>query len=456
MSLISDEVIHIARDRISDLIGIYYSKDHLFDFRQTMEKSFSSFGFPDLESWIQRILSASFSNLEIMHLAKVFTIGESYFFREPMAFQVLTNKILPAKILKDDTYHKTIRIWCAGCSTGEEAYTLSIVLHQFAQKIPINYQILATDIHGENLEKAKKGVYGKWSFRGVQNLTIHQFFDFDTPSLFKIKGEYAENVEFNFLNLVQDPFPSIKNKTTDLDIIFCRNVLMYFSPDQQKKVLDNFYQCLSPGGYMFLSVTEISSFLETSFQIQSEGGMHFYRKPELFEKKGEYKKENLLEDFRREISHNLISENLTAEKIPVRFIPLQPRMEPIKNPQEMADIGYLSRASVENLVLLKEDSLNPKNYYLQSLILFEQGKIRESISFLKKCLYLDPDHILSHFFLGVYYQKLKQQKLSQKYFLQTIRLLAKISDEDEIPDSDHLSAGRLKVMLQSWVKEDKL
>jgi chemotaxis protein methyltransferase CheR len=455
MSLISDEVIHIARDRISDLIGIYYSKDHLFDFRQTMEKSFSSFGFPDLESWIQRILSASFSNLEIMHLAKVFTIGESYFFREPMAFQVLTNKILPDKILKEDTFHKTIRIWCAGCSTGEEAYTLSIVLHQLAQKIPINYQILATDIHGENLEKAKKGVYGKWSFRGVQNPTIHQFFDFDTPSLFKIKEVYAEPVEFNFLNLVQDPFPSIKNKTSDLDFIFCRNVLMYFSPDQQKKVLEKFYQCLSPGGYLFLSVTEISSFLETSFQIQSEGGIHFYRKPELFENKEEFKKENFLEDLRKEISHILILEKQTSGKIPTK-VPLQPRIELKENPQEMADIGYLSRASVENLVLLKEDSLNPKYYYLQSLILFEQGKIRESISFLKKCLYLDPDHILSHFFLGVYYQKLKQEKMSQKYFQQTIRLLGKVADESEIPDSDHLSAGRLKVMLQSWVKEDGL
>lgn len=446
MKPLAEEIRKIARDRISQLIGIYYKEEQRSDFQKALEDSSKEFGYSDLEAWVQSILTEQWTKDSIMRLAKYFTINESYFFREEKAFQILQHKIFPEMIEKMTCAKRPIRIWCAGCATGEEAYTLSIVSSQCALRDPFEYKILATDIHGENLKNAKKGIFGMWSFRNMPNMSMQQYFTSVKHNTWKIKKEYMDPIQFDFLNLVDDSYPSILNKTADLDIIFCRNVLMYFSIDQQRKVMDRFYNCLTPGGFLFVSVTEVSSFIKTPFKIRSHDGIHYYRKPSLFENQAREDKGDEAIVSKPKIQKSVYSYPLPAD--PIISIPIS------QNPKEMADSGYLARASDGNMDLLKQDRLNPKLYYLQSLISAEQGNLTESIELLKKCIYLNPDHILSHFFLGVYYQKLNQKSKSQKFFHQALRLLKTKSCDDVIEDSDQMSAERMKVLLQSWVKEE--
>jgi len=444
MKPIAEEIRKIARDRISQLIGIYYKEEQRSDFQKALEDSSKEFGFSDLESWIQVILSEQWTKENIMRLAMYFTIDESYFFREEKAFQILQHKIFPEMIEKITPAKRPIRIWCAGCATGEEAYTLSIVSSQCALREPFEYTILATDIHGENLKNAKKGIFSHWSFRNMPNLTLQQYFASEKHNAWKIKKEYLDPIQFDFLNLADESYPSILNKTVDLDIVFCRNVLMYFSNDQQRKVMDRFYNCLTPGGFLFVSVTEVSSFIETPFKIRSHDGIHYYQKPSLFENQAREEKVDELIVSKQKIQKSVYNYPLPAD--PVLSNPIS------QDPKEMADSGYLAQASEHNKDQLKQDRLNPKLYYLQSLISAEQGNLSESIELLKKCIYLNPEHILSHFFLGVHYQKLHQKSKSQKFFHQALRLLNTMSCDDVIEDSDQMSAERMKVLLQSWVK----
>ena len=165
-------------------------------------------------------------------MASYLTIGETYFFRVEPDFNALENHILPELIhLRKDT-GKYLRIWSAASSTGEEPYSLAILVRKLIPDIKDwNITILATDINTRSLAKAEKGIYGNWSFRNNPEWLKKIYF---TPLLderYQINRNIKDMVSFFYLNLARDTYPSLLNNTNGMDIIFCRNVLMYFTPE---------------------------------------------------------------------------------------------------------------------------------------------------------------------------------------------------------------------------------
>lgn len=193
---------------------------------------------------------------ELTHMIDVVTTNKTDFFREPAHFEYLINKALPQLIIEKNSYYKKIRIWSAGCSTGEEPYTLAIVLSEYSEANPsVSPSIIATDISTEVLGTAQKGIY---KIDKVDPVPLHLKKKYllksrdEGKSLVRMGPRLRQLVEFRRLNLMDNDF----GMSEPFDVIFCRNVIIYFDRPTQEKLLNKFYRNLLPGGFVFMGHSE--------------------------------------------------------------------------------------------------------------------------------------------------------------------------------------------------------
>jgi chemotaxis methyl-accepting protein methylase/PAS domain-containing protein len=197
---------------------------------------------------------------EIDLLFRELLIGVTSFFRDPESFEAL-KKEAEAYILEGKKQGSTLRVWVPGCSTGEEAYSIAIILLEclegLGRKERFKIQIFATDIHKEGIEKARQGLYLPNIAAQVSPERLDRFFTREESGGYRINKEIRELVVFAPQNLIMDP------PFTKLDILSCRNLLIYLTPELQKKLLPLFHYCLNPGGILFLGTAEtIGSFTD--------------------------------------------------------------------------------------------------------------------------------------------------------------------------------------------------
>lgn len=197
------------------------------------------------------------------------TINETYFFREDKQFTVLQQHIAPTLLQRQGN----LSIWCAACSTGDEPYSIAMMLQQ-KSKGQIN--ILGTDINARVLQIAKNGTYNKnsLSFRRIPSHFIPTYFD-DYGSTYVVKPHIRNMVRFEYKNLYQlnnDYMPE------QFDVIFCRNVLIYFDDEGIEKIIQHFERFLKPGGYLFLGHAETITKYKTAFHVVHHDGTFYYQK----------------------------------------------------------------------------------------------------------------------------------------------------------------------------------
>ena len=195
-------------------------------------------------------------NHEIIMMIDAMTTNLTEFFREPQHFDFMRNVALPEYAAQG---RGKIKIWSAGCSTGQEPYTLSMVMSEFIRQNPTSsirdYSVLATDISTKVLDKAASAIYPMDAVKGIPKQTMHQYFlkgkDPKNPSV-RLKQEIRDRVNFMRLNFMDDDY----GFRDTLQIIFCRNVLIYFDKTNQERVINQFLRYLEPGGYLFLGHSE--------------------------------------------------------------------------------------------------------------------------------------------------------------------------------------------------------
>ena len=213
---------------------------------------------------------------ELTLLIDAITTNKTEFFREHEHFQILVNNVLPA-LHHDQVWQQYdgLRIWSAGCSTGEEPYTLSMVLADEPSVAKSGYSILATDISMEVLQTATRAVYSKSL---VQQIPPNFRFKYmmagkgDYKGYFRVLPEIRSKVRFGQLNLMDRSF-GIQKK---MHIIFCRNVIIYFNLETKRELIRKFYHQLLPGGYLFLGHSESLSNVNSDFKTVAPT---VYRKP---------------------------------------------------------------------------------------------------------------------------------------------------------------------------------
>ena len=214
----------------------------------------------------QRLLEAGTPDAEREweQLTARLTNNESYFFRDKGQMALLRDRILP-ELFRRNRDRRTLRIWSAGCATGEEAYSLAILVEELlphyedASKAPWEIVVLGTDIDVQALGQARRGFYRAWSFRTMEAAQRQRWFQPAEGGGWRVGEKSRSLVTFRRCNLVADPFPSTSFGIYEMDLILCRNVFIYFAPTAVSTVLGKFAKTLREGGYLITGHSEIMS-----------------------------------------------------------------------------------------------------------------------------------------------------------------------------------------------------
>lgn len=217
-------------------------------------------GFDNFGDYLQKVFTDS-SGAELTILVNKLTTNHTFFMREANHFDFFRENVLPqlASLKTRD-----LRIWSAGCSSGEEPYTLSMIVHDHLgeEKKLWDSRILATDISVKALEKAEKGIYQSEDIEQVPKKWKLGYFKPSDRDTFQLKDEIRNDIVFRIFNLMEAQFP-FKRK---FHVIFCRNVMIYFDRDTKNELVEKFYDCLEPGGYLFIGHSESINREETRFK----------------------------------------------------------------------------------------------------------------------------------------------------------------------------------------------
>ena len=277
--ILSDSDFSRLSNFIHDTCGIKMPPIKKTMLEGRLYKRMRKLGMKSISEYCEYLFSPQGVEHELVHMIDVITTNKTDFFREPKHFDYLVQEALPELISgKRAGIRKQIKIWSAGCSTGEEPYSIAMLLSEYAEKNPeikLNYSILATDISTSVLQKGKLAIYDEEKIEDIPDDLKKKYLLQSRKRekcLIRIAPELRESVRFQKLNIIDNDF----RMNEQMDIIFCRNVVIYFDKTTQDIVLNRFYQQLNPGGYIFMGHSETLHGFNINF-IQIEPTI--YRKP---------------------------------------------------------------------------------------------------------------------------------------------------------------------------------
>ena len=254
------------RDVIYKTAGIFQANNKIQVLESRCQKRMEVLGVATLDEYYQCLTSRPMHRAELVSLLNEITIGETCFFRNRPQLEALRKIVLPRIVAaKSQVELRNIRIWSAGCSTGEEPYTLSMILHDEAHSLlkDWTFEIIATDLNEQSVAHAQAGQYGDYSIRNTDPQILHKYF-LPEGGKYSVKPEVKTAVSFKRLNLFDDARMMFMK---GMDIILCCNVLIYFDAESKKRVIQHFYTNLFNHGYLFLGHSESLFSISDAFQL---------------------------------------------------------------------------------------------------------------------------------------------------------------------------------------------
>lgn len=274
-----DLLLSQLSELIAARMGWHFPADRWHDLERGIRAAAQDLGFSDVQTCIEWLQTAPLTQQHVAVLTDHFTVGETYFFREQRALEVLTTQMLPPLMQAQKSGERHIRIWSAACCTGEEPYSIAITL---ATTMPAfsdwQVSIIGTDINPQFLQRASRGMYTEWSFRNTPAWIKERYFQRTADNQFALCPEIKQMVTFFSVNLADAEFPAPLNAASTFDVIFCRNVFIYFSPQRAQTTILNFHRILTDRGWLIVSPSETSYLAQSLFTAVSFPGIIVHRK----------------------------------------------------------------------------------------------------------------------------------------------------------------------------------
>jgi len=486
------------RELVEAETGMDLSGNRRFRLQDAVEKVLSAHNLPQRLEHI--FADPDHHGIFLEHLTAQLTVGKTFFFRNEYHFRALAEHVIP-QILQEDDRKKEIRIWTAGCSTGEEPYSLAILLDQILsgngtnsqsianQTSPWHISILATDLNPEFLDRARRGRYRDWSFRGT-DVHLNRRYFVTEGNEYCLVPRIRELVRFGYLNLVKDAYPSPLNGTLGLDLIVFRNVAIYLKADVVEAIIDRFHSALRPGGWLLLGETELNMVASKRFEVQRLDRAIFYRKKHgpagLDEQLSPISPSSVLLQpwqpsakttprTRGIVKQTPTKPSTSVAQRPSRTPSLWERVEHHLSRHEFAEAeGIIDTVSVPkdraaarlryvlHLVgcaeiqrardmlekCLEEEPLRVETHLLKASLAEEAGDPAQAERAYRRALYLDRRCAIAHFHLALVQQERDDLDGSRRS-LQTVLDLTRNCDPNELAEhSDGVCYGRLREMAE--------
>ncbi|HZX48380.1 MAG TPA: CheR family methyltransferase [Nitrospirota bacterium] len=275
----SDSTFHTLSDMIYTRSGMHFPDNKKYILENRLSRRIEDAGFGNYEKYIEFLKHDAGKEKEFTNLFNIITTNETFFFRDSSQLQAFESTVLPDIVQKLKAKgSKKMRIWSAACSTGEEPYTLSMMVTD--RLSAPEYKDWDIEIHGSDiseavLSSARRGEYNDYSVRNVMPQQLSKHFSKNGSGKYIIKPEIKKLVRFSNINLSDD---SALRMYRGMDIIFCRNVLIYFDEASKKKVISSLYNSLVSGGYLFIGHSESLFNITRAFKIINVNSVLLYQK----------------------------------------------------------------------------------------------------------------------------------------------------------------------------------
>lgn len=393
---LTPEEFKLFRDWIHEFSGIFLEDSKVDSLRISLVTRATRFGFTEYDDYFRLLSNDEDEFKELMNLV---TINETSFFRFPAQFDALRDRIIP-EILdgRPKAAPRQFRVWSAGCSTGEEPYTVGMVLRESAlEALDFRMDVTGTDVSTQALDRARKAVYPAKSLTSLPQQVVQRWFEPVKDGHRPVK-RVRDLCTFHFHNLIKEPYPLAL--MSGWDVIFCRNVTIYFRLESTRRVVDNFYDALNPGGYLFIGHSETLTSISDRFEPVEIGGVFLYRKPQLrrgftfsdIVAKREARAGTVESAARERARRDSIL--LPRQRTPLAPGPASTRpRSPVPSAESRLAAGPANRDVVDESVA---DPRTADDLVAEAQAMLEQARPDDALDLAKRALELEPDNLQAH------------------------------------------------------------
>ena len=403
-------------DLIEARCGLHFDESQRGSLSASVAARMRQLGLVEIGDYYERLRGSASASVddEFRHLINLVTVTETCFFRDPSHFRLLRQHILPALFAGSP---RTVRIWSAGCSTGEEAYSIALTLWDmgfYAAGDEWTFEIVGTDLNTDVLEAARRAVYSPRAVRNVPGDVLLRHFSREGDR-FCLNSEIKRRVRFDHGNLMRAPRPC---PSTDLqDLVFCKNVAIYFRPELTRRLVRDLHEALAPGGYLLLGHSESLWQMSDGFELVEHDRAYCYRKvdsrtitakPDASVVSGFSRTVNIsasdeydqcLQAFRAGDWSNVEAALDRLIRSCPTFVPAHLLLGGV-----YAHRGRYDDALARAQSVLQLSELEPRAHLLLGMIASRRGNQDEAQQSLRRALYLDDSLALAHFWLGNLYR----------------------------------------------------
>jgi len=273
---LTDAEFRMFSDLLRRHCGLHFGPDARFLLEKRLARRLRALEIDSFAAYHYQVRSASPHNEEFANLIDELTTNETYFFRERSQLRALIGEIFAElQAERQGTHSRPITVWSAGCSSGEEPYSIVILAMEAGMVLGKDLHVYASDISCRMLRKARQGLYREASFRETEPALRQKYFS-EKDGLWRISDQVKKHVDFIHLNLLDRTKISLLGA---MDVILCRNVIIYFDPESKRNVIQTFYEKLRPAGHLLLGHSESLINLSNSFELRHLRHDLVYRRP---------------------------------------------------------------------------------------------------------------------------------------------------------------------------------
>lgn len=473
---------------IEQQFGLWFIPEKWKELEVKLIYAINTLNITSYDKFLDNIVSGRLTAFEEEILLNYLTIGETYFFRESASLEAFKTRMLPELLEQRVGRNQQLNIWCAACSSGEEAYTIAMLLRESIPDIDKwHINLISTDINTASLNKAINGIYTPWSFRDAPQTMVDKYFT-RVDANFQVNRNIRNMVQFRRLNLLNfNDYPSDTIPQNGIDVIFCRNALMYFSTLQITAVAQRFAMSMHSNSWLITSPVEVSSEgLQMFKQVNILGCTVFrqfsdaelYAKSKLSENKqaieklSKLKTRKSLPDKVTKLLPNAVVREKVNETPQIYLLTEAQKLFDINEYQKaieklynylkiepfdteakvlmlkaLVNLGEIDKAKSLAAQYINLHSTHTPLYQLFASIEMECGNDKLAEQLLRKALYIDNEFIMAHFLMGNLMRKSGNAAAATKHFDQVRRLIQTFPENDILPGFEGISVKQVNELI---------